>query len=62
MKIFDDFDTFEKPELKIEIGQPKGENDDLVMISDNDDAEISKSLIKTEIDIKSKNNLKWKKK
>ena len=31
------------------------------MISDNDDAEISKSLIKTEIDIKSKNNLKWKK-
>ena len=32
------------------------------MISDADDTEISKSLIKTEIDIKSKNNLKWKKK
>ena len=31
------------------------------MISD-DDAEISKSSIKTEIDIKSKNNLQWKKK
>ena len=32
------------------------------MISDDDDAEISKSSIKTEIDIKSKNNLQWKKK
>ena len=32
------------------------------MISDDDAAEISKSLIKTEIDIESKNNLKWKKK
>ena len=30
------------------------------MISD-DEAEISKSLIRTEIDIKSKNSLKWKK-
>ena len=39
----------------------KYENDDLVMISDDDEAEISKWLIKTEIDIKSKNNLKWKK-
>ena len=57
----DDFDSFEKRELKIEIGQPKDENDDLMMISDDDWAEISKSLIKTEIDIKSKNNLKWKK-
>ena len=31
------------------------------MISDDDAAEISKSLINTEIDIESKNNLKWKK-
>ena len=31
------------------------------MISDDDEAEISKSLIKTEIGIKSKNSLKWKK-
>ena len=59
----DDFDSFKKPELKIEIGQPKDENDDLVMISDDDDeTEISRSSIKAEIDIKTKNNLKWKKK
>ena len=33
------------------------------MISDDDDeAKISKSLIKTEIKIKNKDNLKWKKK
>ena len=31
-----DFDSFEKHELKIKIGQPKDENDDLVMISDDD--------------------------
>ena len=31
------------------------------MISDNDEAKISKSLIKTDIEIKNKNNLKWKK-
>ena len=30
------------------------------MISDDDEVEISKSLIKTEIDIKSKNNLNKK--
>ena len=53
----DDFDSFKKPELEIEIGQLKDENDDLVMICDDDEAEISKSLIKTEIDIKRKNNL-----
>ena len=51
-----------KPELKIEIGQPKDENDDLIMISDDGEAEISKSLIKTKTYIKSKNNLKCKKK
>ena len=32
------------------------------MISDDDEAKISKSLIKTEIKIKNKDNLKWKKK
>ena len=57
-----DFDSFKKSELKIKIGQLKVENDGLIMISDDDETEISKSLIKTEIDIKSKNNLKWKKK
>ena len=30
------------------------------MISDDDQAKISKSLIKTDIEIKNKNNLKWK--
>ena len=54
----DDFDSFKKPELKIEIGQPKDENDDLVMISDDEETEFSKSLIKTESDIKIKNNFK----
>ena len=45
----------------INIGQPKDENyDDLVMIYDDDEAKISKSLIKTDIEIKNKNNLKWK--
>ena len=44
-----------------DIGQPKIENhNDLVMISDDDKAKISKSLIKTDIEIKNKNNLKWK--
>ena len=48
----------------INIGQPKDENyDDLVMISDDNEAKlISKSLIKTHIEIKNKNNLKWKNK
>ena len=54
----DDFDSFKKSELKLETEQLKDENDDLVMISDHDEAEISKSLIKTEIDLQSKNNLK----
>ena len=36
---------------------PKDDNDDLVMISDDDEAEISKPLIKTEIHSKSKNKL-----
>ena len=31
------------------------------MISDDDEAKISNSLIKTDIKIKSKNNLKWNK-
>ena len=51
---YDEFDSFKKPETTtINIDQPKDENyDDLVMISDNDEAEISKSLIKTDIEIK----------
>ena len=32
------------------------------MISDDDEANISKSLIKADIEIENKNNLKWKKK
>ena len=31
------------------------------MISDDDEAKISKSLFKTDIEIKNKNDLKWKK-
>ena len=61
----DEFDSFKKPEpMAINIGQPKDENyDDLVMISDDNEAKlISKSLIKTHIEIKNKNNLKWKNK
>ena len=59
----DEFDSFKMPEpTTINIGQPKDENyDDLVMIYDDDEAKISKSLIKTDIEIKNKNNLKWKK-
>ena len=58
-----EFDSFKKPDpTTINIGQPKDENyDDLVMIYDDDEAKISKSLIKTDIEIKNKNNLKWKK-
>ena len=42
----DEFDSFRKPErMTINIGQPKDENyDDLVMISDDDETKISKSL------------------
>ena len=32
------------------------------MMFDDDEAKISKSLIKTDIEIKNKKNLKWKKK
>ena len=58
-----EFDSFKKPDpTTINIGQPKDENyDDLVMIYGDDEAKISKSLIKTDIEIKNKNNLKWKK-
>ena len=50
----DEFDSFKKAELTtINIGQPKDENyDDLVMISVDDEAKISKSLIRTDIEIK----------
>ena len=60
----DEFDLFKKPEpTAVNIGQPRDENyDDLVMISDDDEVKTSKSLIKTDIEIRNKNNLKWKKK
>ena len=60
----DEFDSFKKPEpTTINIGQPKNEsNYDLVMISDDDEAKTSNSLIKTDIETRSKHNLKWKKK
>ena len=49
----DKFDLFKKPgPVTINIGQPKDENYK---------AKIWKSLIKTDIEIKNKNNLKWKK-
>ena len=50
----DEFGSFKKPEpTTINISQPKDENyDDLVMISDDDEAKISKSLIKTDIEMK----------
>ena len=49
----DKFDLFKKPgPVTINIGQPKDENYE---------AKIWKSLIKTDIEIKNKNNLKWKK-
>ena len=64
-KTFDDdeFDSFKKSEpTAINIGQPKDKNyDDLLMISDDDEAKISKPLFKTDIEIKNKNDLKWKK-
>ena len=48
--------------MTINSGQPKDENyNELVMISDDDEAKISKSLIKTGIETKNKSNLKWKK-
>ena len=60
----DEFDSFKKPEpTTINIGQPKNENhNDLVMISDDDKAKIWRSLIKTDIEIRNKSNLKLKKK
>ena len=49
--------------MAINTDQPNDENfDELVMISDDDEAKISKSLIKTDIEIKNKNNLKMEKK
>ena len=59
----DEFDSFKKPEpITINIGKPKDDNyDDLVMISDDDKAKISKSLIETDIEIENKNSLKWEK-
>ena len=48
--------------MAINTDQPNDENfDELVMISDDDEAKISKSLIKTDIEIKNKINLKTEK-
>ena len=59
----DQTDSFKKHEpTTINIDQRNDENqDDLVIISEDDEAKISKSLVKTDIEIKNKNNLKWKK-
>ena len=55
----DEFDSFKKPEPTTNIGQPKDDqHDDLIMIFDDDEAKISKSLIATDIEIKNKNSLK----
>ena len=59
-----EFDSIKKPEPKttLNIGKPKDEEyDGLVMIYDDDEAKISKLLIKTDIEIKGKDSLKWKK-
>ena len=56
-----EFDSFKKPEpITINNGQSKSNKyDDLIMISNNDEVKISKSLVETGIKIKI--NLKWKK-
>ena len=55
----DEFDEYKKPET-ICIRQPSTDDQkDFVIIPDNEKAEISKSLLKT--DIKIKDNFKWKK-
>ena len=60
----DELDLFKKPEstTTINIGRPKDEEyDDLVMISNDDEVKISKSLIETDTEIKGKDSFKWKK-
>ena len=57
----DEFDSFKQREsITINTGQSKNDKyDDLIMISDDDEAQISKSLVEKDIEIK--NNLKWAK-
>ena len=57
----DEFDSFKQREpITINTGQSKNHKyDDLIMISDDDEAQISKSLVEKDIEIK--NNLKWEK-
>ena len=57
----DEFDSFKQREpITINIGQSKNDKyDGLIMISDDDEAQISKSLVEKDIEIK--NNLKWEK-
>ena len=59
----DEFDSFKRrePTTTMNIGEPRDDDhDDLIMISDDDEAKILKLLIKTDIEIKNKNSLKWK--
>ena len=55
----DEFDEYKKPET-INIKQPSTDDqNDFVIIPDNEKSKISKSLLKTDIQIE--DNLKWKK-
>ena len=54
---YDEFDSFKKPEPVTEIiniKKPEDEYNDLVMISDKDEAKISKPLIITDIETEKK--------
>ena len=54
--INDDFTFLTKPETKIDIGKSNFDGDNITMISNNDQAEIKKSLLQTTIYIKNKKN------
>ena len=41
----DDFASLTKPETKINIGKPNFDGDNIIMIPNNDKAEIEKSLL-----------------
>ena len=58
----DEFYSFKKPEpTTINIGQPQDDDGSDLTIFDYDEVKLSKSLIETDIEIKNKNSLKWKK-
>ena len=52
----DDFASLTKPETKINIGKPNFDGDNIIMIPNNDKAEIKKSLLQMTTDIKNKKN------